>query len=194
MLHEVAVKEFAKLVYSMWYHDTVCCISCRSVERRLSDIWKNFREGRNRYAEGRGESSMALEKYKGMVDTVDRLWDLFATEEKRRKDCEEEWSVTMSANEHRYYEDQKGPRLYDCDNCVDPVWYKAMLRRQRAREKLEQYRKERDEQFSFKNMNTIPTLLTEQGVISTDTYTSLEGPVSTLILEWNLNNLLQLRR
>ena len=169
--------EVAKLVYSKWYHDTVCCISYKSVERRLSDMWKDLREGRKRYAEGRGYSSRAVVKYKEMVDNVDRLWDIFVTDEKKRKDCEEEWGVTMSANEHRYYDDQKGPKLHDCDKGADPVWYTTMLRRQRAREKLEQYRKKRDEQFSFKDLNTITALITEQGVIFTDTDSSLEGPV-----------------
>ena len=46
----------------------------------------------------------------------------------------------MSESEHRYYEDQKGPRLMECDKGVDPVWYAAMMKKQRAKEIEEQYR------------------------------------------------------
>ena len=50
--HDAAVREVTKLVYSKWYHDTVYCINMRAMERKLSDLWKDFREGRRRVAEG----------------------------------------------------------------------------------------------------------------------------------------------
>ena len=35
----------------------------------------------------------------------------------------------MTANEHTYYEDQKGDRKMECDKAVDPVFYWAIMRR-----------------------------------------------------------------
>ena len=174
--HAIAVKEVVKLVYSKWYHDTVCCISMRSMERKLSELWKDFREGKKRLGGGR-ENCKAVDKYKNLVEAKDKLWDVYPPDEKRRRECEQEWGVTMGEHEYRYYEDQQGPRLYDCDKGVDPVWYCAMLKKQRARERLEQYRSDRDGLFAFQDLDTITKLLTEEGVVMTDTDTSVETPV-----------------
>ena len=81
--HEVAVREVTKLVYSKWYHDTVYCINMRAMERKLSELWKDFREGRRRVAEGRGDSSKVVVKYKHLVEVSDGLWDVFANVLKR---------------------------------------------------------------------------------------------------------------
>ena len=110
--HKQAVTEVVKLVFCKWYHDTVFCITFRSMERKLSDMWKDFREGKKRLVTGGGENLKAVSKYKELVNNADKLWDVYAADHKRFKDCEKEWGVTMSENEHRYYEDQKGPRMY----------------------------------------------------------------------------------
>ena len=175
--HKQAVTEVVKLVFSKWYHDTVFCITFRSMERKLSDMWKDFREGKKRVATGGGENLKAVSKYKELVNNADKLWDVYAADHKRFKDCEKEWGVTMSENEHRYYEDQKGPRMYDCDKGVDPVWFTAMMKKQRERERLEQYKLDRAKQFAFKDLNTISNMLTEQGMVLTDTDTSVDTPV-----------------
>ena len=172
--HETAVKEVVKSVYSKWFHDTV---SIRTMERRLSELWKEFREGKKKLAEGKGDQFKVVRKYKEIVENSDTLWDVYAKDDKRWKECEKEWGVRMSDMEHRYYEDQKGARKYDCDKGVDPVWYSAMMKKQRDREKLEQYRMDRDNQFAFKPMEMITNMLTDQGVVVTDTDTSVETPV-----------------
>ena len=41
--HRQAVTEVVKLVYSKWYHDTVFCITLRSMEHKLTEMWKDFR-------------------------------------------------------------------------------------------------------------------------------------------------------
>ena len=83
--HAIAVKEVVKLVYSKWYHDTVCCISMRSMERKLSELWKDFREGKKRLGGGR-ENCKAVDKYKNLVEAKDKLWDVYPPDEKRRRE------------------------------------------------------------------------------------------------------------
>ena len=175
--HESAVKEVTKLVYSKWYHDTVYCIHLRAMERKLGELWKDFREGRRRVAEGRGDKFKAVVKYKELVEVSDGLWDVFAKEQKRKAECLKEWGIAMSEGEKEYYEDQSGPRLMECDKGVDPVWYTAMMKKQRERERLEQYKLDRDKQFAFKDLQTITNMLTEQGVVLTDTDTSVDTPM-----------------
>ena len=173
--HNSAIKEVVKLVYSKWYHDSVYCFTFRFMERKLTEMWKDFREGKKRV--GRGDSSKVVSKYKELVENADKLWDVYATDDAMRMNCRTEWGVTMSENEHRYYEDQKGPRLMECDKGVDPVWYAAMMRKQRKRELQEEYTQERDGQFAFKDLDTITNMLTDHGVVVTDTDTSIETPV-----------------
>ena len=60
--HKQAVTEVVKLVFCKWYHDTVFCITFRSMERKLSDMWKDFREGKKRLATGGGDSLKAVSK------------------------------------------------------------------------------------------------------------------------------------
>ena len=80
-----------------------------------------------------------------MVEVSDGLWD-FAKDQKRKAECLKEWGIAMSEGEKKYYEDQGGPRLMECDKGVDPVWYTAMMKKQRERERLEQYKLDRDKQ------------------------------------------------
>ena len=81
----------------------------------------------------------------------------------------------MSEAVHRYYEDQKTVRQMECDNGVDPVWYHAMMRKQRLRERLEEYRLERDQQFAFKDINTISDMLSEHGIVVSASDTSVDS-------------------
>ena len=45
----------------------------------------------------------------------------------------------MGKNEFEYYESMKGDRKMECDLGVDPVWYAAMVRRQRLKGREEKY-------------------------------------------------------
>ena len=65
----------------------------------------------------------------------------------------------MSEREFEYYEDQKSTRLKECDHGVDPVWYTAMMRKQRERERSELYKKRQAEQFLGKDLHVIEELL-----------------------------------
>ena len=61
----------------------------------------------------------------------------------------------------------------ECDRQVDPVWYYATMRRERQRQRVEEYRKQREEQFKFKNLEEITDILTaEMGGVSSSVYDS----------------------
>ena len=124
--------------------------------------------------EGRGDNFKAVVRYKELVEIADGLWDVFAQDPKRRTECVKQWGVSMSESEHRYYEDQKGPRLMECDKGVDPVWYAAMMKKQGAKEIEEQYREERDNLFAFKDLDTISNMVNLEAVVVTDIDTSVE--------------------
>ena len=70
--HKTAVTEVVKLVYSKWYHDTVYCLSFMSMERKLGDLWKDFREGKKRLSDARGYNNKAVQKYKELVENGDK--------------------------------------------------------------------------------------------------------------------------
>ena len=42
---------------------------------------------------------------------------------------------------------------------MDPIWYCAMMRGERMRRRQEEYRKQQQEQFSYKNLAEIEELL-----------------------------------
>ena len=168
--HEDAVREVAKMVYSKWFHDTVFCVHLNTVQDRLRKTWEIFREGRKRFNAGR-MSGPAIDAYKSLVKNKDCLYDIGyqtakseALKEACVDRCKAEWGVTMSDKEYEYYEDQKSARLQECDHGVDPVWYCAMMRGERMRRRQEEYRKQQQEQFSYKNLAEIEELLSEQMV------------------------------
>jgi hypothetical protein len=163
--HENAAKEVAKKVYCKYYHDTVCCLSIRGIEIRVQKLWHNFREGRKRIASGR-KSGGAVDSYKEIVNESENLFDVGVVEnETKRKECESEWGVKMGKSEFDYYENMKnGDRRMECDHGVDPVWYCAMLRKQRLKERHEEYKKKMKENFEMKNLDEITEILNDDGV------------------------------
>ena len=161
--HESAVKEVAKRVYCKYYHDTVCCSNIRGIERRITKLWSNFREGRKRIASGRKGGS-AVEAYKKIITEADKLFDVSVVEDAtKRKECEREWGVNMAKKDFDYYENMKtGDRKWECDHGVDPVWYCAMLRKQRMRERHEEYKRKMNENFEMKNLDEITEMLNDE--------------------------------
>ena len=164
MKHDEAVREVAKQVYSKWFHDTVYCLQVNAIAHRLTKLWKTFREGRRRLNEGRDEGKIA-EEYKVIASKADKLFDVGISTIQQQEKCSADWGVKMSEAEHKYYEDQKTERKMECDKGVDPVWYCSMMRRERMRERQEQYRVERDQQFLFKDLNSITEILSKEGVV-----------------------------
>ena len=180
--HEDAVREVAKRVYSKWYHDTVYCLHLETVRDRMVKMWEVFREGRRRFREGRKTGS-AIDAYKALVEKKDSLYDIgyqtAKTEALKQAcvaRCKEEWGVTMSHKEDEYYEDQKSERRLECDHGVDPVWYVAMMRQERLKRRQEDYRKQQEEQFTFKDLATIEKILTDEMGTLSSTDTSPDTP------------------
>ena len=180
--HKEAVREVAKKVHSKWFHDTVYCLSLSTICTRITKTWEIFREGRRRFREGR-KSGPAIEAYTALVKKKDSLFDIgyqtAMTEALRQAcvdRCKAEWGVTMSNKEYEYYEDMKSARLQECDHGVDPVWYCALMRGERMRRRQEEYRKQQQEQFAYKDMAAIEEMLSEQLGTLSSTNTTPDTP------------------
>ena len=169
-----AANEVAKNVYAKYFHDTVYCVSLPTIARRVLDMWTTYHEGQKRLPdaekrEKKGKSKReVVVRYEYLVKRRDELFDVYAHDEERKRQVEQEWGVKMGPREHLYYQDQKGSRSMDCNNGVDPVWYHAHMRVQRERERKEHYQRQREEDFSFKSLDAITTMLRHQGEILTD--------------------------
>ena len=170
--HDKAVREVSKQVVAKWFHDTVFCIPLNGVVRKLDKMWKTFREGRKRLASGQG--GRPVDELKELVEQANKLFDIRADTALQEEKCKAEWGVTMSQAEYTYYDDQKAERQMQCDRGVDPVWYQAVMRRERMREREEKYRQERDKQFQFKDMAEIEAMLSAEGETVSASTTSAE--------------------
>ena len=94
----------------------------------------------------------------------------------------------MSEMEYKYYEDWKTERKMMRSKGVDPMWYHSMMKAQRKREREEDYRRERDQQFSYKSLDAISQILIEAGVIvssSSDEKETFDEVPTTAITEDN---------
>ena len=158
------MREVGKLVYTKWWHDTVYCIGLNAVVNRVKKLWREIKEGLKRLKAGRDTSSAAL-RYKEIVVEKDSLFDIFAKDKERREHCELFWGVQMSPAEKAYYKDQKGERKQHCDRAVDPVWYTAMMKRQRLKERSEEAKREMHEKMAYKSLEEIDKILQEGGEI-----------------------------
>ena len=159
-----ALNEVKKNLYSKWYHDTVYCITPASILKRLQKDWAVFKEGKKRLRAGR-ESGKAIDDYQVLRSKATQLYDIAATSDQRIAQCAEEFGVAMSEHEKCYLSDQRSQRKMECDKGVDPVWYAAMLRKQRQRELSEKYKKEMEERFRFVDLDQIEDVLDDQGAV-----------------------------
>ena len=73
---KVAIQEVSKLVFAKWYHDTIYCVSVRSINRKVSQAWRTFFEGRKRYASK--QEGIALENYKSLVKEAEKTFNVRA--------------------------------------------------------------------------------------------------------------------
>ena len=162
------LREVAKLVYSKWWHDTVYCISLEGIVYKMSQLYKQYRDGWLRLKQGR-ETSAAAMKYKELVETRNHLFDIFPNDpklgEKRIEHCKLDWGVKMSPAEKSYYEDQKITRKQFCDRAVDPVWYTAMMKKQRLRERGVEAQEQMTKAMEYKSLAEIEKVLTEDGAL-----------------------------
>ena len=151
-----AANEVGKEVYSKFYHNTICCMTLYAIIYRIEKEYKIMMEENKRVGQKGKEGSTALKKLAEQVEKKDRLFDVYLDPEKdreKRQKCEDEWGVKMSEAEFRYLEDQKTERKMECNSGVDPVWFRAVMRRQRLREVHDQeYLRAREENFRGKSL------------------------------------------
>ena len=172
----MVAQEVAKRVYSKWYHDSVFCHSLSTIRRRVDSVWKIYTDYKRR---GK-ETGAAADKYRELKENADKLFDVYTEDKARQAVCEEkEFGVKMSENEYKYLEDMRGERKMECNNGVDPVWFTAVMRRQRKLEWEEAQRLEMQSRFNFKSLDEIEASLTEQGVGFSSTDTSVDTPGNT---------------
>ena len=102
-------------------------------------------------------------KYKEIVESKNLLFDIYPDDMRRSQQWEQDWGVKMSPAGKVYYEDQKVERKQFCDRAVDPVWYTAMMKKQRLRERGEESKKEMGQIMAFKSLKDIEEALTDSG-------------------------------
>ena len=137
---------------------TIYCHSLSTIKRRVEGIFKvviNYKK------QGR-ETGATAEKYRELSESADKLFDIYTEDKKRQQVCEEkEFCMKMSEKEFIYLEDMRGPRRMECNNGVDPVWYTAVMRRQRRFEYEEKQRLNMEASMNFKSLDDIEDMLSE---------------------------------
>jgi hypothetical protein len=132
-----------------------------------------------KYMDKKGKESKAVVDYKDLFHRKNELFDVYAEDPSRRKIVQNEWGVSMSEMEYRYYEDQKTERKMICSKGVDPVWYYSTMRAQRLKDRQEEYRQQRDQQFMYKTLDDIDNILAESGDVSSHSRDDLENNVGS---------------
>ena len=85
----------------------------------------------------------------------------------------------MSQKEYIYLADQRKDRKMECDSGVDPVWFRAVMTKQRLRERHDlEYLRQRSEAFKGKNFQEIEDYLESTGELpfSSSPNTTVETP------------------
>ena len=161
-----AAVETAKLVMCKYYHDTIYCHSQSTITKHLKDVWRIYKEG-GRYARAGRMNLKVAQEFEELIKKRDTLFDMSTDDPTRKKLLEMEWGVKMGMKEKLYLDDQRGPRLMACDSGVDPTFYRVFMAQQRQREREEEYRERREEEFRGKSIEQIEQYLRDQGEILT---------------------------
>ena len=74
------IREVSKLVYSKWWHDTVYCHSLEGIVYKLTELYKQYKDGWLRIKQGRDKCGAAL-KYKELVENKNKLFDILRGKE-----------------------------------------------------------------------------------------------------------------
>ena len=102
-------------------------------------MWKVYCDYKKRCK----ETGVAADKFRELKDKANKLFDVYTDDKARQTVCEEkEFGVKMSKKDFKYLEDMRGDRKKECSNGVDPVWFTAVMRRQRRLEWEESQRLE----------------------------------------------------
>jgi hypothetical protein len=175
--------EVAKILVAKWYHDTLPTIAIDTLVLRLEKLYKQVITGCRDMK--REDVRKTVEIYKKLVDDKDKTYDIFEEDKEKRKEKEKEWGVSMGKMEEVYLEDMREERKMECGGSVDPVWYQAVMKKRRQKEREEKNKDEMAQQFQFKPMEEIEGLLDEEGEVksSDDSEYRDENENSNLELE-----------
>ena len=162
-----ASREVTKDIYCKYLHDSVFCVPFETVVKRVNTVWKVFKDGKFRLAQGR-DTSKEVKAYEELVAKKETLFDISTSDPARIETLEKDWGVKMSEREHIYLADQQNERRMECDKGVDPVWYRAIMRKQRTRELADiEYVQKRARDNAGKSLDEIENIMVEQGEIPT---------------------------
>ena len=132
---------------------------------RLKVIYNVVLTGSRDMRRNDGKSRTSITKFKELVGQKDKLYDIFEDDDIRRWDKEKEWGVLMGKMEKMYLEDMRGDRKMECGGSVDPVWYQAVMKKQREKERSVENQKVMSAQFLFQPLSKIEELLNDNGEV-----------------------------
>lgn len=158
-----AVREVSKEIYCKYYHDSVYCWKLEKIVYKVDQVWTKYRNARRRMKDGEIRKEVKIYKDE-ILPFKNDLFDISVDVEdyERKKQCHEEWGVSMGVMEKEYLADQRSERKMECNRGVDPVWYRSIMKSQRLRERQEDYVSQREAEFTGKSMEQIDNLLREQ--------------------------------
>ena len=165
---KVAADKVAKEVFCKYYHDNICCLTIGGISYRIKQEYEALKKGEHRLSQGREEHKEVIQ-LKEQLLRKDQIFPAFLDPDKegdkdKIKKCEEDWGVKMAEMEYKYLQDQRSERKMECDNGVDPVWFRAVMRRHRMRERLDlEYVRQRREDYRWKNLKQIDDFMESTG-------------------------------
>ena len=163
---EAAEKQVTMEIECKYFHDTIYSESLRTIERKVSSIMDIYRKGIKKLRSIRSENEKTVINFKKLVLERDKLFDVSTNNSQRKKSCEHEWGVKMGPHQKIYLKDQQEERKMECDQGVDPVWYRAIMRDQRLRERMDQeYCRRREEQRRGKDFKEIEEMIRKDGYL-----------------------------
>ena len=165
-----AVREVSKEIETSYCNATVYSLELRAIERSVTKLYDDFKEGRKRYAAGKtdkqGNDLPAVTKYKDLIAKKDMLFDCSTTDPDRKQKCSELWGVKMGEMEKRFLEDQRGDRMWHTQNQPDPVWYRAAMLAKRMQEKsVENLQDQIEARDHGKTFQQLEQNLSDQGLL-----------------------------
>ena len=160
---QTPAREVAKVLYAKWYHDTLPCKEFETLVLWLTNLYPLLMSGSRDIRRKDGKKRTNVEKYKELVRDKDKLYDIFEEDKQKRTAKEAEWGVQMGKMEELYLEDMRGERKMTCGGEVDPVWYQAVMKRRRQKEKEDKNKAELATQFQFMPLSEIEDMLDDEG-------------------------------
>ena len=129
MTRAQAVIEVAKEVEDKYFHDTVHCKSLHQINKHITTLYDIYTQGKAKAKLGLMTQPKA-KAYEQLVKEKDYLFDVATEDQTRKNRLNEEWGVKMGQRENLYLEDQRGPRLMECDSGADPAWFRSLMQAQ----------------------------------------------------------------